>query len=607
MAVAGHNDSESACCQTAAVEPTDGGVPRVRGGRTGLIVASLLAGAYWAGSVWLVESTTAPRTYAAVDAVSELATAAAGTALILAGLLTWWIQPRSAVGPVTTGLAIVWLAPVWVGWDGGVPAARSVAMMVVPFLPALLLHLAVVFPTGHLRRGFARASVTVAYLVTAGYTLTRALVRDPFRDLYCWSNCRDNVFLLTANPVLARALDPWWGALAMLLGLTAAAIALGRLALATRVGRQLVWPVLVPVGLAGVGEALYAGLLLADPAETPTDTMFRQAFLLRAASLTLVGVGLGWTVARDWAARRAVVRLSADLVGAPGPGSLRQALADALRDPQLEVAYWLPESQRHVDSNGRMVPASAPGRASTPIVRDGRPVAVVLHDRDLQGARDLERRIGAAARLAVDNERLRAGVLAQLGDLQSSRARIIEASDTARRLLERDLHDSAQQRLLALTYELRLARVDAQSRGDAERAQLLAAALDEAQAVVADLRDLAHGIYPAILTEAGIGPALWSLADQAPLPVEVVDVPDQRYDGPVERGVYLAISREIEQATRTQVDHLEVSVDQVGNTLRLRVTPVSDPIEADIVDRIGALGGHVSVTQGILHAEVPCA
>jgi signal transduction histidine kinase len=579
----------------------------VRRSGVGLIVATVLAAAYWAVSLWLVEHSAAPRTYAAVDTGAELATAAAGTTLILAGLLAWWDQPSSAVGPITTGLGVVWWAPVWVGWDGGVPAARSVAMLVAPCLPALLLHLAAVFPTGHLRRGIARVPVMAAYLATAAYTVTRALVRDPFRDLHCWSNCRDNVFLIAPNPGLARALDPWWSAFAVLVGLAVVGIALGRLGVATPVGRRLLWPVLVPVALAGVGELLYAGLLLTDPAESPTDPLFRRVFLLRAVSLTLVGVGTGWTVARDWAARRAVVRLSAELMGAPGPGTLRDALAQALGDPKLEVAYWLPESARHVDSDGRTTPATAPGRASTPIVRDGRPVAVVLHDRDLQGARDLESRIGAAARLAVDNERLRAGVLAQVRDVQASRVRIIEASDTARRLLERDLHDSAQQRLLALTYELRLARADAQSRGHAERAHLLAAALHEAQAVVADLRDLAHGIYPAILTEAGLGPALWSLADQAPLPVEVIDVPDQRPDGPVERAVYLAVARAIAQATRTHADHLKVSVAVAAGTLHLRVTPVSDPTDADIVDRIGALGGHVGVTQGILHGEVPCA
>ena len=135
-------------------------------------------------------------------------------------------------------------------------------------------------------------------------------------------------------------------------------------------------------------------------------------------------------------------------------------------------------------------------------------MALVIHDAALSGARELEREIGAAARLAVDNERLRAEVLAQLEDLRASRARIVEAGDSARRRIERDLHDGAQQRLLTLSYELRLARADAEADGDEALAPLLAVDGEEVQAALAELRDLAHGIYPAILTEAGLGPAL---------------------------------------------------------------------------------------------------
>ena len=123
------------------------------------------------------------------------------------------------------------------------------------------------------------------------------------------------------------------------------------------------------------------------------------------------------------------------------------------------MAYWLPGSRRYVDHSGRPVDPHASGaRSVTPIVRNGEPVALVIHDQALSAALDLEREIGTAARLAVDNERLRAEVLAQLEDLRASRARIVEAGDAARRRIERDLHDGAQQRLLALSYELRLAR-----------------------------------------------------------------------------------------------------------------------------------------------------
>ncbi len=201
----------------------------------------------------------------------------------------------------------------------------------------------------------------------------------------------------------------------------------------------------------------------------------------------------------------------------------------------------MPGSQAYVDAEGRPVHEPAAGaRATTPIVRNGEPVAVVIHDRALPGAQELEREIGAAARLAVDNERLRAETLAQLEDLRSSRARIVEAGDSARRRIERDLHDGAQQRLLTLSYELRLARAAAEAAGDIRLAAELAASSEEVQAALEELRELAHGIYPVILTEAGLGPALETLADGAPLPVEVGKLPGERFPAAVERAAYVA-------------------------------------------------------------------
>ena len=113
---------------------------------------------------------------------------------------------------------------------------------------------------------------------------------------------------------------------------------------------------------------------------------------------------------------------------------------------------------------------------------------------------------------------LQAEVLAQLEDLRASRARVVEVGDSERRRLERNLHDGAQQRLLALSYDLRLARAGSKTSGAPEVTALLTSAEKEAQTAIDELRELAHGIYPAVLTEAGIGPALWTLADSAPLP-----------------------------------------------------------------------------------------
>ena len=148
---------------------------------------------------------------------------------------------------------------------------------------------------------------------------------------------------------------------------------------------------------------------------------------------------------------------------------------------------------------------AASGHALTLLVRDGRRVALVTH---AAGVAELEYEIGAAVRLALENERLQAEVLAQLHDLRESRTRIVETGDAERRRLERDLHDGAQQRLLALSYDLRLARARAEAEGDVSTGSRLAEATSEAQAALGELRELAQGIHPAILTEAGLRPRL---------------------------------------------------------------------------------------------------
>ena len=129
-------------------------------------------------------------------------------------------------------------------------------------------------------------------------------------------------------------------------------------------------------------EAAYALALLRTPLEDPKTTGFSSIFLALALSITVLGLGLAWGVLRAHRTRVAVSRLAAELGEAPTPGTLRATLAAGVGDPGLQVAYWLPDSRRFVDGAGNPTDAPAPGRgrAATPIVRDGRPVAVVVHD-----------------------------------------------------------------------------------------------------------------------------------------------------------------------------------------------------------------------------------
>jgi signal transduction histidine kinase len=340
--------------------------------------------------------------------------------------------------------------------------------------------------------------------------------------------------------------------------------------------------------------------------------MFATLFLVRAAAVTMLAVALAWSAYVAWRTRSAVARLAVELGEAPAPGSLRTALAASLGDADVEVAYPLGTSVRFVDGAGNVVsrPVAGPGRVVTPIVRDGRPIALVVHSLAPVAEEELAREIGAAARLAVENERLQAEVLAQLHDLRLSRARIVETGDAARRRLERDLHDGAQQRLLALTYDLRVAGSAARADGESELATLLDGAVDEAHAALEELRELAHGIYPAILTEAGLRPALLGLVDHASIPVELTEFAAERHPPTVETAAYVFADDAVADAVRRAATHALLRVRDTGANLMVEIEDdgtEADSVPVHLADRVGALGGRVERADHVLLAEIPCA
>jgi signal transduction histidine kinase len=243
----------------------------------------------------------------------------------------------------------------------------------------------------------------------------------------------------------------------------------------------------------------------------------------------------------------------------------------------------------------------------TRLTRNERTIAVVLHSRAVPG---IDTQIGPAIRLGLENERLQAELLAQLEELRASRARIVQTADAERRGLERNLHDGAQQRLLALFYDIRLARAAAQADGDTPAAMALAQAAGDAQRVLEELRDLSHGIYPAVLAEAGIGPALATLADTAPLPVQILQAGHDRYPAPVEAAAYFAVAEALADAARRGAGQAAVSAAYQGG--RLVVTVEDDgPGDASpmvaAAARVGALGGSLAAGPGLCRAEIPCA
>jgi signal transduction histidine kinase len=209
---------------------------------------------------------------------------------------------------------------------------------------------------------------------------------------------------------------------------------------------------------------------------------------------------------------------------AAASGPVRELLAESLGDRSVAIAYWLPDREAFVDEAGRPValPEPGSGRAWTSVERDGRPVAAIVHDAALDTTDELVHAAAAASSLAIDNERLKADLRARVEDLRVSRLRIVEAADEARRQIERDLHDGAQQQLLALALELRVLR---SSISDPEAGPLVDSIAQRLNTALGELRELARGIHPAILTQSGLQPAVAALADRSTVPVHcVVDV-----------------------------------------------------------------------------------
>jgi signal transduction histidine kinase len=322
---------------------------------------------------------------------------------------------------------------------------------------------------------------------------------------------------------------------------------------------------------------------------------------------------------RSQLGRGAVADLVVEL-GWQAPGGLRDALARALGDPSLAVAFWLPVRSCYVDADGRPVdlPVVDGARTATIIHRHGSRVAALLHDISLLERPKLIEATCAAAGLALENERLQADLSARVIELQASRARIVEAGDAARRRIERDLHDGCQQRLVSVSMALGLA--ESKLASDPVARGILTDARTGLGAALEDLRELSQGIHPAVLTERGLGPALQELAYTTAVPVEVAVRLDGRLPEVVEAAAYFvvaeALANVMKHAAATQV---RVTVDRADG--RVVVDARDDGVGgADaargtglrgLADRVDALGGTLAVDSAPasgtrLRAEIPC-
>ncbi|HTP23397.1 MAG TPA: sensor histidine kinase [Solirubrobacteraceae bacterium] len=538
------------------------------------------------------------------DAETWVAGAAVYLALGVAVVIGRWPERRR-----TALLMLAWLlagvvADAGLDWPDSRPAV-TVWLLAAALQPSLYAHMVLSYPTGRVRDRSERGFLVVAYSVTLLWQLAPAL----FADFHC-PGCSPHVpSLLFVGQVNLTVLGKVFSGLIIGLGLAFLVLVARRLRGSSPAARRTLLPLVLAAAFACAEFIVLRAASLSDWSQAfGVLNWIDLANLLVVPSAVLAGL---MTIRRH---RGPLGDLVIELRAAR-PDQIEPALARAVGDPSLELALWLPEEQRFVDCDGApaTVERDAPGRAVTLVGSEDEPVAAIVHDAGLVEQRALLEAAGSAASLAFQNARLQATLRAQLADLRASRARIVAAGDAERKRVERDLHDGAQQRLLAAGLALQLLAAD---RGNGE---LLAEAQAELQSALRELRELARGIHPAILTDGGLPAAVRSLVDRAPVPV-TVDVPDGRYPEPVESAAYFVVSEALANvAKHAHARSAAVSVMRDNGRLVVQVRDDGRGGADDqsgtglrgLSDRVGALNGDLTVSSApgagtTVRAEIPC-
>ena len=536
------------------------------------------------------------------DSAAALAGELAAGALLVAAALAaqaWRPRPRFT-GPLAAA-GIAWLLFEWNSPSSG--PAFTVGLVLYAAWPPLLAQATLRGPDERPLGRPAVALLIVAYATSLGMLgLAAAAAYDPLAQ-GCL-DCPANHLLVTSDAGSWHELGQLGLVLSVIWTAAFAVLACGRLARLSPAGRRVAAPVLVPAAaaLALFGAAAFHGRERGFISNDPTD---RALWVGEMAALAIVAAGVGWERVRARRARSALARLVVDLGASPPPGGLEGQLADALGDPSLRLLHSLDGEPGWIDSDGHAaaLPSDA-DRVATSVVAGGRQVSVLVHRRGLLDDPGFTQEIAAAARLAIEHERLHASRRAQLERLRLSRMRLVATADAQRRQLERDLHDGAQQRLLTLSIAVRLARRQLGG-GDSALERELAAAESELGVALAELRELAHGLFPMVLTNEGLGAALEVLAERTPRLVTGA-LPDGRFAAPLESAAYFVVSEALRRGPNGEVT---IGARREGDRLVVEVrteTELTGEATA-IEDRVGALGGTLIADVHHLRAELPCA
>ena len=661
-----------------------------------------------------------------------------GWSFVGSGLVAWTRRPENRTGALMVAVGFTWFFNALQFAD--TPLVWTLGQVFGSIFLAAFLHLLVSYPSGTLATRRERLLVRSGYAIAALAPLAILLFHE--RPLAGCEDCPRNALVLSDRPGLANALDVTTDAFAVLVVLAAIGMLAARWRRASFAARRALVPVLVSgvLALATVGT----GFAVAPFSEPTSRTVLNLALLAFVSVPIFFLIG----ILRSRLARVGATRLLVETPEAPSLREAQEHVRRALNDPSAQLAYWVPQRETYVDTDGRQIelPAEGDGCAVTPIEYEDRPVAALIHDPALRDEPELLEEVAAAARLGLEKDRLEVELRARLDELERerdfvrtvvnvapsffcvvdvkgrvvrfnrtleratgllddehargrffwdlfgtpesaerireafeeavlegrrrefehalrradggeltatwsatplvdaegerrylvagidvthrkrdeeelrrSRARIVEAGDAERRRLERNLHDGAQQRLVSTSLSLRLAQARLRSQPD-EAERILKAATEELSRALEELRELARGIHPAILTDRGLPAALESLANRAPLPVEVEAIPEERLPDPVEAAAFYVVSESLANVVKyAQAQSVRVSVVRENGQAIVEVADDgvggADPERGSglrgLVDRVEALDGSLAVASPPgggtrVRAEIPC-
>jgi len=538
----------------------------------------------------------------------------AGVAYVGVGVAASVRRPRNRIGLLLMLVGITWFLVDLQFLPSQV--AYTIGNLLGILTYGFLAHLVLAFPSGRLERRVDRVVVIAVYAwMLIGNLLTETLFAAP-----AWSNASPHILLvLHTDASQNQVANELQLSVNILLGALALTVLFLHWKSASHLGRRALAPAIwSSLPILAIVLALNLVGLVASP-----DWLINALPVLTPIALMTAPIAFLAGMIRSNLARLAIGPLVVELRDTASRQRLRDALARAVGDPTLTIAYRVPSEPQWVGADGKPVelPLADESRSVTLLERDGNTVAALVHDRALDDDPLFIASVTAAASLSIDNERLEAEVRAQLEEVRASRARIVEAGDHERRRIQRDIHDGTQQRLVALALRLGRIRDGLNGQADTEVATGIAEACEQLRLAIGELREISSGIHPALLTESGLGPALQSLADSAAVPVRLEGIPDRRLPEPIEAATYYVVSeslaniakhasaRSVTVSARSHGDRLIISVADDGSG---GADMAMGSGLAGLRDRVAALGGSLTVhsepgsgTRVI--ADLPCA